>query len=325
VPVDVDLRDFAYMPVDIVRLFGSEFHAKANDAEWRAGMTLWLKSFHQVPAASVPDDDTLLARLAEMGRDLRAWRRVRSMALHGWTRCSDGRWYHPVVAEKALEAWRAKVDRRERTRRATEERERRRREEELRRDAQGHEQRNVERDDERNDERNVHQGRGIGKGIGIGRGKEVQTGVPLASLATPQPPNPGAAPAGATRRVNGHGDDPPPTTATWQAYATAYHDRYGVDPRRNATVNGHLANVVSRLGKEEAPAVAAHYVRSNRGLYVSAKHATNLLLRDCEALRTEWATGTSGTDSEARQTDRRQATGNVFGRLLAESEGKTHG
>lgn len=39
-PADCDLRDFQFMPIDIVRLFNSRFHAIANDAEWRAGITL---------------------------------------------------------------------------------------------------------------------------------------------------------------------------------------------------------------------------------------------------------------------------------------------
>lgn len=112
VPPDVDLRDFPYMPVDITRLFDSEFHALSQDAAWRAGMTLWLKSYHQVPAASVPDDDIALARLAEMGRDIKAWRKIKAPALRGWIKCNDGRLYHPVVAEKALEGWIEKLGQR---------------------------------------------------------------------------------------------------------------------------------------------------------------------------------------------------------------------
>lgn len=103
-PPDLDLRDFPYLPLDIARLFGSQFHAIASDAEWRAGMILWLKSYHQVPAASLPDDDVALARLAEFGRDVRGWKKVRDVALRGWVLCDDGRLYHPVVAEKALVA-----------------------------------------------------------------------------------------------------------------------------------------------------------------------------------------------------------------------------
>jgi hypothetical protein len=111
-PPDLDLRDFGYMPVEIGRLFGSQFHALATDAEWRAGVTIWLKSYHQVPGASVPDDDVALARLAEFGRDIKGWRKVRAGALRGWEKCSDGRLYHRVVAEKALEAWLEKLTQR---------------------------------------------------------------------------------------------------------------------------------------------------------------------------------------------------------------------
>jgi len=117
-PPECDLRDFHFMPIDIIRLFGSRFHAIANDAEWRAGVTLWLKSFHQVPAASIPADDIELTRLAELGRDIRAWEDVREVALHGWVKCADGRLYHPIVAEKALEAWEKKEKYRERSKKA---------------------------------------------------------------------------------------------------------------------------------------------------------------------------------------------------------------
>ena len=117
-PPDCDLRDFPFLPLDIARLFNSEFHARADDGQWRAGLTLWLKSFHQVPAGSVPDDDVSLTRLAELGRDVKSWKKVREVALHGWIKCSDGRLYHPVVAEKAAEAWAGKKGQRARTAKA---------------------------------------------------------------------------------------------------------------------------------------------------------------------------------------------------------------
>ena len=115
---DCDLRDFPFMPLDITRLFNSEFHARANDAEWRAGLTLWLKSFHQVPAGSIPDDEVSLTRLAELGRDVKTWRKVKEIALYGWVKCSDGRLYHPVVVEKVNEAWDGKRKQRGRTAKA---------------------------------------------------------------------------------------------------------------------------------------------------------------------------------------------------------------
>lgn len=111
-PPDCDLRDFPRMMIDIGRLFASEFDATSDDSAWRCGVTLWLKSFHQVPAASLPDDDAQLARLAGLGRDVRTWMRRRAHALRGWIKCDDGLLYHPVVAEIALEAWLEKLTQR---------------------------------------------------------------------------------------------------------------------------------------------------------------------------------------------------------------------
>src|SRR4051812_18750181 len=115
IPADADLRDFPFMPIDINRLFGSAFHARSTDAEWRAGVTLWLKSYHQVPAGSLPEDDVELCRLAELGRDIRAWKRIKAKAMHGWKLHADGRLYHDTVNEKVLQAWQRKGEQRIRT------------------------------------------------------------------------------------------------------------------------------------------------------------------------------------------------------------------
>ncbi|MBA3774660.1 MAG: DUF1376 domain-containing protein [Ramlibacter sp.] len=111
-----------------------------------------------------------------------------------------------------------------------------------------------------------------------------------------------------------------PTTATWAAYSEAYAARYGQAPVRNATVNGLLANVVARLGGAEAPLVAAFYVGHQHRLYVSAGHALNLLVRDAEKLRTEWATGRQVTGTQAAQADKTQTNFNAFAPMLAEAQ-----
>lgn len=84
------------------------------------------------------------------------------------------------------------------------------------------------------------------------------------------------------------------TVPTWTAYEAAYQRRYSVAPVRNKTVNGVLAQFVSRVGAEEAPKIAEFYVGHNWKLYVNAVHPVQLLLRDAEKLRTEWATGRTG-------------------------------
>lgn len=115
VSTEVDLRDFAFMPLDVVRLRDSGLTAKATGDEFRAAVLLWCASWHQVPAASLPNDDAELANLCGYGRALREWRRVRDGAMRGWVLCSDGRLYHPIIAEKARDAWQSKLAQRART------------------------------------------------------------------------------------------------------------------------------------------------------------------------------------------------------------------
>lgn len=104
---------------------------------------------------------------------------------------------------------------------------------------------------------------------------------------------------------------PAPTSKIWQAYSHAYAMRYGVDPVRNAKVNGQLAQLLSRLGEEEAVAVASWFIGHNDRWYVGKMHSVDCLLRDCEKLRTEWATGRTMTQRQATDADRRQSTGNM--------------
>lgn len=117
-PAGCDLRDFPHTPLFRSRLFGSSFHARATDGEWRAGVTLWLKSWDQVPAGSLPNDDIELCRLAELARDLKLFKKIKDGALRGWTLCADGRLYHPVVAEGVNTALEAKIKQRLKTAKA---------------------------------------------------------------------------------------------------------------------------------------------------------------------------------------------------------------
>jgi hypothetical protein len=114
-PEDCDLRDFAFMPLDVVRLRDSDLAVTAEADEFRCAVLLWCASWHQVPAASLPDDDKILAQYAGYGRVVKEWQKVRDGALRGWVKCTDGRLYHPVVAEKASEAWMAKLRQRLKT------------------------------------------------------------------------------------------------------------------------------------------------------------------------------------------------------------------
>lgn len=106
VPAEVDLREFAFMPLDVRRLRDSRIAAHVTGDEFRAAVLLWCASWHQEPAGSLPDDDVELAQLAGCVK-LRAFRKLRSAALHGFIKCSDGRLYHPVIASFAVRVWRS--------------------------------------------------------------------------------------------------------------------------------------------------------------------------------------------------------------------------
>lgn len=108
VPAGVDLSDFQFMPLDVRRLRDSRISALVTGEEFRSAVLLWCASWHQVPAASLPNDDIELAHLAGFGRVVSEWLKVKAGALHGWVLCADGRLYHPVVAEKAIDGWNAK-------------------------------------------------------------------------------------------------------------------------------------------------------------------------------------------------------------------------
>lgn len=101
VPAQVDLRDFQFMPMDVRRLLTSETWVLGDGEEKAAAVTLWLESWHQVPAGSLPSSDRMLAHLSQSKK----WAKVKEHALRGWVLCSDDRRYHAVVCEKVLEAW----------------------------------------------------------------------------------------------------------------------------------------------------------------------------------------------------------------------------
>ena len=112
IPAFIELQDFSYMPLDVRRLRDSGLAARATGDEFMAAVLLWCASWHQQPASSLPDDDIELAALAGYGRVVKEWLKVREGALRGWVKCSDGRLYHPLISEKAVDSWNEKVEHR---------------------------------------------------------------------------------------------------------------------------------------------------------------------------------------------------------------------
>lgn len=156
----------------------------------------------------------------------------------------------------------------------------------------------------------------IGIGIGIGnRKKERCEGVPD---GTPPAPEGAEAPA---KNIPAQA----PTVQTWGRYASAFKQRYGHEPARNAAVNGQLAQLVARLGKEEAPEVAAWYVSIEDPFYVKQMHPVKLLLADYEKVRGYWKSGRKGEDDRLPPKPPWWATDKGIEEKAAELGMKAHG
>jgi hypothetical protein len=114
---ECDLRGMEWMPLFGARLFMSDFEARASDEEFRAAVRLWWMAWQQVPAASLPNDDAVLCRLAGLGRNTKVWTKIRDTVMHGFVLCSDGRYYHKVLSIHANDAWDKRVKGREKKQR----------------------------------------------------------------------------------------------------------------------------------------------------------------------------------------------------------------
>ena len=120
-------------------------------------------------------------------------------------------------------------------------------------------------------------------------------------------PDPVAPESATPARTNKPKKDKADSTIIWEAYAAQYENRYGVQPVRNAKVNGQLAQFVQRVPKEEAPEIAAFFVCHNYSFYVQKAHPIGLLLADAEKIRMEWVRGQQITATQARQEDMKQS------------------
>ncbi|WP_187276134.1 hypothetical protein [Methylobacterium sp. WL116] len=108
------------MQIDVKTITDGELSFLSGDG-FKAALTLMAESWHETPAASLPDDDKRLAAYCGFGRSpaaLTAWAVVRDEALSDFILCSDGRWYSRTMAPKALEAWKSRKAQSDRTAKA---------------------------------------------------------------------------------------------------------------------------------------------------------------------------------------------------------------
>lgn len=105
-PPDCNLRGLQWMPLDVQWVIDSSLFLTSTGDEFKAAFALWCKSWTQIPAGSLPNNELELAGLSQS----KNWKRVREAAMRNWVLCSDGRYYHPIIAAKALEALPSRKD-----------------------------------------------------------------------------------------------------------------------------------------------------------------------------------------------------------------------
>lgn len=77
----------------------------------------------------------------------------------------------------------------------------------------------------------------------------------------------------------------------FESYKNAFYLRYKIEPVRSAKTNAAIAQIVSRVGHEEAPGMLDFFVWHNDPFYLKSMHQIGLALRDCESLRIQYLKG----------------------------------
>ena len=323
---EVDCTDLDGFMLNVERLMASELVALSSHEVIGAALMLWCRAWKQRPAASLPNDDKVIAAFARM--PLPRFRRLRDEVLRGFTLCSDGRLYHSTLAREAVNAYERKL---------AFQRKRETEAERLRKWRSGKHETPIETRFTSSAETPIET-RFVPEGQGQGQGIETTSSPPLPAsspgLSKPleplgcgeqkKPPGEGQKAAlvlvaGATSpivQVKGESEVQAACRAVWRAYGEAYQTRYAVAPVRNAKVNALVKQLVQRLGAAEAPMVAAWFVSHSGAWYVKVGHSLDGLVKDAEKLRTEWATGRSVTAAEARLCDQKAANLGAIGDAL---------
>jgi len=115
------------------------------------------------------------------------------------------------------------------------------------------------------------------------------------------------------------------TFKTWANYAFAYRARHKAWPIWNAKVAGQFGQLIGRLGADDAPQVAAYFLKINDARIVQRYHAVGDLLAGAEAYHTQWATNRQMTAAAARQVEQTQTNlsgaQEVYELIMAEGQG----
>lgn len=106
------------------------------------------------------------------------------------------------------------------------------------------------------------------------------------------------------------------TNEAWAAYNTAYFNRYGTEMIETGKTRGQMMTFLKRVGREDAPHIAAFYVSLNNKYYIQNQHTLGALVSDAEALRTQWITGRTMTSARAAQIDSTATNANAVNEAI---------
>lgn len=120
-PLDASVAGFGWHPFHGDRFLRSDTLTRAlEDARHQAARMeglafatiLWSQAMRETPCGTLPDDDSTLTQLAKLGRDRKAWWRVKDEALRGFAplvtpdgQPIHGRLGHAILIEVAVETW----------------------------------------------------------------------------------------------------------------------------------------------------------------------------------------------------------------------------
>ncbi len=142
----------------------------------------------------------------------------------------------------------------------------------------------------------------------------------LADAQTAPQENPVAVHKTAPRAKANKSEQQQANADTWQAYANAYFNRYGIEPLRNAKTNSQIASFVTAVGTDLAPVLARYYVNLNNPFYLQKTHAVGLLLSDAEPIRTQYLTGRQITRKDIQRVEAAQVAQNLMQDVTAQGE-----
>lgn len=101
----------------------------------------------------------------------------------------------------------------------------------------------------------------------------------------------------------------------WGSYSSAYLNRYGVMPVRNAKTNALIRQLLHRLGVE-AVDVAHFFVGIQDTFLIRGCHDLGLFVARAESYRTQWATGQAMNTKTASDIERKQNTANAVNEAM---------